>query len=436
MPPFLPIAAEPGFSFADHWALGLLFLSVALFAAIGALSHQRERAFSPSLVYLALGAVAACGLWALDVDPLDPLADAALLEHVTELAVLVAVFGTGLRLHRAYELRHWGHVVKLLALVMPLTIAMVALFGVWVMGLSLGAAIVLGSILAPTDPVLAGDVGVGPPGEEEGRSEPEFALTAEAAANDGLGTPFLLLGLLVAELGRRGDAGAVLGEWLVADVLYGILAAVAIGVAAGYGIAALFARLRDAHLLLHELDGWAGVATALAIFALAEVAGAYGFVAGFIGGLAFRRFEYGHEYNRGVHDGMEKVEKFLELAVIVLLGSLLTLAGLAAPGPAGWLLALLILLVIRPLAVMVSLPGSGLSGRSQAYLAWFGVKGVASINYVAIAIGAGVLSTDEESLVFWTTAACVIVSIVVHGVSAEAVTRRTIAVPEGSGARY
>ena len=436
MPPLLPIAAEPGFSFADHWALGLLFLSVALFAAIGALSHQRERAFSPSLVYLALGAVAACGLWALDVDPLDPLADAALLEHVTELAVLVAVFGTGLRLHRAYELRHWGHVVKLLALVMPLTIAMVALFGVWVMGLSLGAAIVLGSILAPTDPVLAGDVGVGPPGEEEGRSEPEFALTAEAAANDGLGTPFLLLGLLVAELGRRGDAGAVLGEWLVADVLYGILAAVAIGVAAGYGIAALFARLRDAHLLLHELDGWAGVATALAIFALAEVAGAYGFVAGFIGGLAFRRFEYGHEYNRGVHDGMEKVEKFLELAVIVLLGSLLTLAGLAAPGPAGWLLALLILLVIRPLAVMVSLPGSGLSARSQAYLAWFGVKGVASINYVAIAIGAGVLSTGEESLVFWTTAACVIVSIVVHGVSAEAVTRRTIAVPEGSGARY
>ena len=145
-------------------------------------------------------------------------------------------------------------------------------------------------------------------------------------------------------------------------------------------------RLGDAHLLLHDLDGWAGVASALAIFALAEVAGAYGFVAGFVGGLAFRRFEYGHEYNRGVHDGMEQVEKFLELAVIVLLASMLT--------------------------------------------------GVASINYAAIAIGAGVLSAGEESLVFWTIAACVIVSVVVHGVSAEAVTRRTIAVPQGSGARY
>ena len=433
----LPIAAaEPGFSFGDHWALGLLFLALALFAAIGALSHQRERAFSPSLVYLALGAIAACGLWALGLESLDPVRGSSLLEHVTELAILVAVFGTGLRLHRAFELRHWGHVAKLLLLVMPLTIALVALFGVWALGLSLGASIVLGSALAPTDPVLAGDLGAGAPGEDEGRSEPEFALTAEAAANDGLGTPFLLLGLLVAELERRDELASVLLEWLVADVVYAIVVAVAIGVAAGYGLAALFVRLRDAHLLLHELDGWAGVATALAVFALAEAAGAYGFVAGFIGGLAFRRFEYGHEYNRGVHDGMDKVEKFLELAVIVLLGSMLTLAGLQAPGLAGWLLAPLLLFGIRPLAVLLSLPGSGLSARSQAYLAWFGVKGVASINYVAIALGAGVLSAAEGSLVFWTAAGCVIVSVVVHGVSAEAVTRRTIAVPERSGARY
>ena len=133
---------------------------------------------------------------------------------------------------------------------------------------------------------------------------------------------------------------------------------------------------------------------------------------------------------------MEQVEKFLELAVIMLLGSMLTLAGIQAPGLAGWLLAPLLLFGIRPLAVMLALPGSGLSARSQAYLAWFGVKGVASINYAAIAIGACVLSAGEESLVFWTIAACVIVSVVVHGVSAEAVTRRTIAVPQGSGARY
>ena len=444
MPALLTIAAaEPGFSFADSWALGLLFLALALFAAIGALSHQQERAFSPSLVYLALGAIGAGGLWLLDIRPLDPMRDSSLLEHVTELAILVAVFGTGLRLHRAHELRHWGHVAKLLALVMPLTIAIVALFGVHVMGLSLGAAIVLGSILAPTDPVLAGDVGVGAPGEEEGRTEAEFALTAEAAANDGLGTPFLLLGILVAEVERGGEVGEALAEWLVADVLYAIVVAVAIG-ASGYAIAALFVRLRDAHLLLHKLDGWAGVATALAIFALAEAAGAYGFVAGFVGGLAFRRYEYEHEYNRGVHDGMENVEKFLEMAVILLLGSMLTLAGLQAPGTSGWLLAPLLLLGIRPLSVALSLPGSGFSARSQVYLAWFGVKGVASINYVAIAIGAGVLSAGEQARVFWTVVACVMFSIVVHGVSAELVTRRTLgtvveaeeAAAPGSGAPY
>lgn len=438
----IPLAADPGFSFADPWSLGLLFLAVALFAAIGALSQQQERAFSPSLVYLALGAAAAGGLWLLGIEGIGPLRQSSLLEHVTELAVLVAVFGTGLRLHRTQSRRHWGHVIKLLALVMPLTIAAVAVFGVAAMGLSVGAAIVLGSILAPTDPVLAGDVGVGPPGEDEGRTEPEFALTGEAAANDGLGTPFLLLGILVAEVERRDGLGDVLLLWLAADVLYAILAAVAIGAVAGYGLAALFVWLRDADLLLHALDGWAGVATALALFALAEAAGAYGFVAGFVGGLAFRRYEYEHEYNRGVHDGMEKVEKFLEFAVILLLGSMLTLAGLRAPGLAGWLLAPLLILLIRPLAVMVSLPGSGLSARSQAFLAWFGVKGVASINYVAIAIGAGVLSLEEQSLLFWTTVACVTFSIVVHGVSAEAVSRRTLedaqstASPETAGAAY
>ena len=428
----LLLAAEPGFSFADPWSLGLIFLAVSLFAAIGALSHQQERSFSPSLVYLGLGALAAVGLWLLGIDGIDPTQDTALLEHVTELAVVVAVFSTGLRLGRADNPRVWGHVVKLLVLVMPLTIVAVAIFGTQVMGLSLGAAIVLGSILAPTDPVLAGDVGVGPPGDESGRTEPEYALSAEAAANDGLATPFLLLGLLVAA--APGSFG-FLAEWVLADLIYAIVAGGVIGALGGSGLAALFARLRERHLLLHELDGWAGLATALLLFALTEAAGAYGFVAAFIGGVAFRRYEYEHEYNRGVHDGMEQVEKFLELGVILLLGSLLTLEGLQAPGPAGWLLAPLLIVVIRPLAILATLPGSRLSARSQAYLAWFGVKGVASINYLAIAVGAGVLSAGEQSQIVWTVVACVVVSIVLHGLTADAVTRRTIGTQLGGPAR-
>jgi NhaP-type Na+/H+ or K+/H+ antiporter len=417
-----PLASDPGFSWGDPWALALLFVAVALFAAIGALSHQGERAFSASLIYLGLGLAAATFIGVLGIGWVEPLRRPDLLEHVTELAVLVACFSTGLRLARM-DRRSWTPVALLLGVAMPLTVGAVAAFGVLAMGLSLGAAIALGAILAPTDPVLAGDVGVGPPGEDaDEQGLPEFALSAEAAANDGLGMPFLFLGLLVA-----GGAGDLLVDWVLADLVYATGAALAIGALGGYGIAAAFVRLRDAELLEHELDGWAGLATALALYALAEAAGAYGFLAAFAAGMAFRRYEYEHEHNRRVHDGAEMVEKFLELAVVLLLGTTVTLAGLQAPGLAGWLLAPLLILLIRPLAVLACSAGFSLRRRETAFLAWFGVKGVASLNYAAIAVGSGVLAAHEEALVFWTTIACVIVSIVVHGISATPVGARLLA---------
>ena len=173
-----PLAsAVPGFDFADLYALGLAFLGVALFAAIGALSHQQERAFSAAVIYLALGLAAAIPLDLLHVSWLDPVEDSELIEHLAEFAVIVALFATGLKLDRPLSFRGWVSVARLLAIVMPLTIAAIAAFGTLAMGLSLGAAVVLAAALAPTDPVLAGDIGVGPPGDEEER-EPNFSVTA------------------------------------------------------------------------------------------------------------------------------------------------------------------------------------------------------------------------------------------------------------------
>lgn len=147
---------EPGFSFVDPYAIGLAFAGLAVFAAIGALSHQRERAFSASLIYLALGLAAATVIDLLGVRWIDPLRDARVVGHLAEFAVIVALFGTGLKLDRALDRRAWAPVGRLLGVVMPLTIAAVTLFGTQVMGLSLGAAIILGAVLAPTDPVLRG----------------------------------------------------------------------------------------------------------------------------------------------------------------------------------------------------------------------------------------------------------------------------------------
>ena len=415
------LAADPGFSFADEYTLALVGFGVALFAAIGALSHQHERAFSASVIYLGLGLIAAVALSLLEIPPLDRVGDAALIEHITELALVIAVFSTGLAIERRVSWSGWRSVAGLIGIVMPLSIAAVAAFGYYAMDLSLGAAILLGALLCPTDPVLAGDVGVGPPGDTF-EDEPRFNLGTEAALNDGLASPFILLGMFVA---AEGGSDWVL-EWVAADVVYAIAVGGVLGAAGGYVMGGLAVRLRNADFLDRRLDYYFAIPTVLVIYGAAEFAGAYGLVAAFTGGLAFRRYEFGHEQNRHVHEGAEVIEKFGELVVILLLGSMVTLAGLQVPGLAGWLLVPLLLLVIRPVLVMALFARSRMTLGERAFLAWFGVRGVAAIYYVVLIIGAGVLAPGEESTLFWTATACVMVSIVVHGISATPLMRRLL----------
>ena len=415
----VPLAADLGFSFADAFAIAVAFVGIAVFAAIGALSHEHERAFSASIFYLGFGLIAAAGIHVMGIRWLDPFADSTFFEHATELAVVVALFATGLKLERELTFRGWRNVARLLLVAMPLTIGAIALFGSLVMGLSLGAAIALGACLAPTDPVLAGDIGVGPPGDEEER-EPNFSITGEAGLNDGLAYPFVLLGLVLA----GSESSGWFGDWLLQDVVYKIVVGVLVGVALGYALAAAAVWLRDRQFLSPALDGWLAIGAVLLIYSATEIVSAYGFLAAFAGGVAFRRYEHGHEYNRRVHDGAEHVEKFGELALILLLGSTVTVAGLQAPGWSGWLLAPLLLLLIRPVSVAIALLRTDLAPRERAFTAWFGVRGIGSLYYVAVALGAGVFSDGEASVLFWTVAVCVVASIVVHGISATPLSRR------------
>lgn len=427
----MPLAASPpGFELGDVYVLGLAFLGLAVFAAIGALSNQQERAFSAALIYLLLGLVAAVVIRTLEVPWLDPLEDAEIVERLAELAVVFALFSTGLKLDRELSWAAWGSVVRLLAIVMPLTILAIALFGSLAMGLSLAGAVVLGAALAPTDPVLAGDVGVGPPGEEDER-EPHFAVTAEAGLNDGLAFPFVYLGLFLA-VDDRGDGWLV--EWLLADVFYGIAVGVGVGAAGGYALAAGVLRLRDRRLLSVELDGWVAVGAVLLLYGCAELVGGYGFLAAFAGGLGFRRYEHDHEANERVHEGAEAVEKFSELAAVLLLGSMVTLAGWSEAGWAGAALVPLLLLVIRPLGVLAAFAGSRLPLRERLFLGWFGVRGVGSLYYAAAAIATGLLAPDEAETIFWAIASCVVASIVAHGVTGTVGVQR-LAKPSPSRAR-
>jgi len=213
------------------------------------------------------------------------------------------------------------------------------------------------------------------------------------------------------------------------DGLDGLAAGVAAiaGLAAGHLIALAVHELHEREAVSPDLDRFIAAAAALLVYGAVEAVGAYGLFAVFAAGFAFRRREYEHELNERVHAGADRLQTLLELAALLLFGSMVTFAGLEAPGLDGWLVAPLLLLVIRPVLVWL-LAGRGyLSSRHRLFLGAFGVRGIATLFYLAAAVHAGVLETAEEVDVFWTGAVVVLVSIVVHGIAASPLTRRVAA---------
>nr|WP_246851682.1 cation:proton antiporter [Patulibacter sp. SYSU D01012] len=417
--PIAPLASEPGFHPGEIGVLVYLLAGIGVLVATVALSNQGGRTYTSALVYLGVGLLAAVAIPLVGGTPLDPIADASVVEHLTEVAVIIALFGTGLAVDRPLHWRAWTHAARLLLVAMPLTIAAIAVFGATAMGLSLGAAIVLGAAVSPTDPVLAGDLGIGPPGEPDDE-DASFALTAEAGFNDGLAFPFIMAGLLVA---HHGDDGGVL-TWAAADVLWGLGLGVVVGGTLGWGAAALVRRIRDRGYMREYFDAWVSLGVVLTVYGVTEVVDAYGFVAAFVAGIGFRAYERGHEMHEGAHRGASVFERFGELAVVLLVASSLTFDGLAVPGVSGWVLIALVVLVIRPAAGLIGLIGTRMPLRERAFVAFFGVRGVGSLYYASFVVGAAVLPREEAATVLWTVVGLAVVSIVVHGLASEPARRR------------
>ncbi len=161
------------------------------------------------------------------------------------------------------------------------------------------------------------------------------------------------------------------------------------------------------------------------LYGLTQSLGAYGLLAVFAAGFTFRRYEYEHEVHHAMHRGTDAAGKILELLVLLMLGSMLTISGLRAPGIGGWLLAPVLLLVIRPALVLATTNPRLMSMRSRIFLGFFGVRGVAAIFYATV-VNSRALPVAEQHIVVWTTIACVITSIVIHGLSATPLTNKLI----------
>ncbi len=400
----------------------LTFAVIGVAALLAALVPRlvAERALSLPIVFLAVGAVLFL-LPGVPVTP-DPVRHRAVIEHLAEVTVIVALMGTGLRLDRPPGWRLWSSTVRLLAVTMPLTILAVAALGVGLLGLPLAAAVLLGAATAPTDPVLAGEVQVGEPTEEpvdaeeaeEAEDEVRFGLTSEAGLNDALAFPFVYLAVHLATDGT--DPRRWLGEWLALDLIWRVTAAVAIGIGVGWALGRLFFRSKSTALRLSEhREGFVALAATFLAYGLTELVHGYGFLAVFVCAVSIRSSERFHGYHRVLHEFVEQIERLLTVLVLLLLGGALT-TGLL--GDVGWREALavaVVLLVIRPVTGALALIGGRCGRGERAALAFFGVRGVGNIYYVGYAAGAAAFIGIET--VWAVVALTVAASVVLHGLT-------------------
>lgn len=429
---------------ATFWYLiiGVLFLTMALGA-----SFVRSLPLTSAVIYLTVGILLGpLGFAVLNLDPID---ESSWLEYLTEAVVIISLFGAGLKLRLPLHDRRWRPALRLSFISMALTVGLIAAFSSWFLGLPLGAAVLLGAILAPTDPVLATDVQVRGPEDSE---HLRFYVTGEAGLNDGTAFPFVMLGLGLLGLHDIGDSG---WRWLAVDLLWAVASGLVLGFALGTGAATLVDRFRNRYIKKNQdviiLDSFLALGVIALSYGLALSIHGYGFLAVFAAGLAIRRVERKKSGKKvpdtgkvtlatpegGRHEAKatntpavlartalefdEELERIGEVAAVILVGSMLSLSIFKSQD---FLLIPVLILLIRPLSVWLGLLGSReVQSGQKFYISWFGIRGIGSLYYLMYAIQKGVPTEAAERLVQITLAA-IAVSILVHGVSVTPLMRK------------
>jgi NhaP-type Na+/H+ or K+/H+ antiporter len=410
-----------------YWLL-LIGLLLVLMAFVG--SAMDKLPMTPGLIYLVIGYT--LGPSVLDLVALEPLRDPRLLETLAEIVVVVSLFAVGLSLRVTRGDPIWKVPLRLATVSMAVTIGLVALVGVYGFDLSWGAAILLGAILAPTDPVLASDVQVR---HADDRDRTRFSLTGEGGLNDGTALPFVILGLGLLDVRDLGTWG---WHWLVIDSLWAAAAGITIGWLCGKGVgwAGLYIR-REFNAGL-EWEEFLALGLIAFSYGLAAFVYGNGFLAVLTAGLALRRIETdlsatkvpprddqplatGHQVKitpaymvRTVLGFNQSLERIGEFIVVLVLGVCISTIEIDRRG---LLLALLLFVVIRPLATYIGLIGCRYTKHEFRLISWFGIRGAGSFYYLMFVITAGVPASVASALLT-IVLTVVSMSVVVHGISA------------------
>jgi NhaP-type Na+/H+ or K+/H+ antiporter len=395
-----------------------IMLAAGIALALGVWLPQMlvKRHVTVALLYIVIGFLS---FWLLPVSLPNPYNNEGqrLWEKLAELAVIISLLGAGLRIDTPLKSKDWRITGRLLGIAMPLTIAAAAFLGYGLLGLTPAAALLLGAVLAPTDPVLAGEVQVGPPNERN--DNVRFALTSEAGLNDGLAFPFTYLALRLAEAGSL--SGGWLLSWFWQDVLYKIGLGVIVGFLLGRFLAHLIFNVPKARPVSAEGMGVVALCVLLLSYAGAELLGGYGFLAVFIASYTVRRSEHAHEFNDVLHEFCYNLENSIMALLLLGMGGLLALLLPTMNWTMLWY-ALLMLLLVRPLLGWLSLLGSGIGGFRRQIVAVFGIRGIGSIYYLAYALT--YFEFAERETLWGTVLLLILMSATLHGLSAYPVMQR------------
>ena len=415
-----------------HWFL----LTGGLLLAIGISSSVLRRLpVSSSMLYLAVGIVV--GPTGLNLFHFNPLKQSAFLEALTEVAVLISLFSAGVKMPVPIKLRLWKAPVLLATTSMMVSVGLTTLFGWYILKLPLGAAILLGAIVAPTDPVLATDVQSRRPGDSD---RLRFTLTCEAGMNDGSAFPFVILGMGLLSYHKL---GSWVWKWALTDILWATIAGIAIGWAIGYLMGLLVSRVHQKYRS-GLLDDFLGLGLIGVVYGVSEICDTWGFLAVFAAAVALRQaesraaqriaqgkkvFALGSSQAAGavqkpmaMPDGQpfvsssslvfhEYLERLSELVLILLVGGTLFISSWSLRSVG---LSLFLFFVVRPLSVYIGmLPQRGLR-RVKGLSAWFGVRGIGSLYYLMYVINNGIAEPLALELIHLVLIV-ITMSIVMHG---------------------
>ena len=414
-----------------HWFVltGGLLLFIGVTSSI-----LRRLPVSTSFLYLAVGLLV--GPTGLNLFHFNPLKQSEFLEALTEVAVLISLFSAGVKMPVPVRLWRWRMPILLASVSMVVSVALIALFAYFVLHLSAGAAILLGAIVAPTDPVLATDVQSRHPGDHD---KLRFALTCEAGMNDGSAFPFVVLGMGLLGLHKIGFMG---WRWLFLDVVWATLGGIMIGCIAGYGFGRLISTVHKKYRQ-GLLDDFLGLGLIGMVYGISEICHAWGFLAVFFAAVALRQAEFraaiasgeqviqevGEEPADGEKSSRQRefasfvsssslvfndyLERLSELVLILLVGGTLFVHSWSVRAVG---LALFLFFIARPLSVYIGLlPIRGVR-RVKGLSAWFGVRGIGSLYYLMYAIDKGLAEPLALELIHLTLIV-ITLSILLHGIT-------------------